>query len=98
MLLVQEVYIAKPGHAGEFAKMMKDGMKDMPAHMNIKVLLDSVTDYNKVVIEYEVESLATFETMMNEEKSKQSANKEEQAGSKYTDFYLTGRREIFRIV
>ncbi len=98
MLLVREVFIAKPGHAGELSKMMKENMKGMPASMNVKVMLDSVTDYNKIVIEYEVESLASFEENMNKEKSKQKDKKEEPKGPKYTDLYLTGKREIFRLI
>ncbi len=98
MLLVREVFIAKPGHAGALSKMMKENMKDMPASMNVKVMLDSVTDYNKIVIEYEVESLAAFEENMNKEKAKQTEKKEAPAGPKYTDMYLTGKREIFRII
>ncbi len=98
MLLVREVFIAKPGSAGALSKMMKENMKDMPASMNVKVMLDSVTDYNKIVVEYEVESLASFEENMNKERSKQTTNKEVPAGPKYTDLYLTGYREIFRII
>jgi hypothetical protein len=101
MLLVREVFIAKPGHAGELSKMMKENMKGMPASMNVKVMLDSVTDYNKIVVEYEVESLAAFEQSMNQEKSKQQSkpkDTKENPGPKYTDLYLTGKREIFRLI
>ncbi len=98
MLLVREVFIAKPGHAGELSKMMKENMKGMPASMNVKVMLDSVTDYNKIVIEYEVESLAAFEASMNQEKAKQTSKKPATKGPKYTDLYLTGKREIFRLI
>jgi hypothetical protein len=94
MLLVREVFIAKPGHAGEFAKMMKDSMKEFKG---AKVMLDMVTNYNKIVIEYEIASLADFEKMMNAEKAKSKSGKKP-TGPKYTDLYLTGKREIFRIV
>jgi hypothetical protein len=98
MLLVREVFIAKPGHAGELSKMMKENMKGMPGFMNAKVMLDSVTDYNKIVIEYEVESLTAFEEMGKQEKSKRESKKKVTKGPKYTDLYLTGKREIFRII
>lgn len=99
MLLVREVFIAKPGHAGELSKMMKENMKGMPAMMNAKVMLDSVTDYNKIVVEYEIESLTAFDQMMNQEKAKQQSKKPAKtSGPKYTDLYLTGKREIFRII
>ena len=63
MYIVRETFIAKPGHTGEFAQLMKSDMAswdDFKGH----VLLDMVTDYNKIVVEYEIESLAAFEKMM----------------------------------
>jgi hypothetical protein len=99
MLLVREVFIAKPGSAGALANMMKENMKGMPGFMNAKVMLDSVTDYNKIVIEYEVESLTAFEEMGKKEKELRAAKKPAKTkGPKYTDLYLTGKREIFRII
>lgn len=98
MLLVREIFIAKPGHAGELANMMKENVKGMPGFLNVKVMLDSVTDYNKIVIEYEVESLAAFEALGKEEKEKRTSKKTAKKGPKYTDLYLTGKREIFRII
>jgi hypothetical protein len=98
MLLVREVFIAKPGSAGALANMMKENMKGMPGFMNAKVMLDSVTDYNKIVIEYEVESLAAFEEMGKKEKENRTSKKPAKKGPKYTDLYLTGKREIFRII
>ncbi len=96
MYIVRETFIAKPGHAGEFAQMMKEEMGSMP---NFKgyVLLDMVTDYNTIVVEYELESLADFEKMQNEHK-KDVAKAKSTKPPKYTELYQTGKREIFRIV
>jgi hypothetical protein len=96
MLIVKETFIARPGHAGELAKLMKKSMAEFEGG-NVKVLLDQVTDYNTIVIEYEVESLAHFEKMMANERSKNTVG-QQPAGPKYTDLYLTGKREIFRVV
>ncbi len=80
MYLIREVYIAKPGHAGEFAELMKAEMaswKDFKGH----VLLDFATEYNKIVVQYEIDSLANFENMFLEHwkqktKTKGKAGKE----------------------
>ena len=97
MYIVRETFIAKPGHAGELAKMMKDemsGWKDFKGH----VLLDMVTDYNTIVVQYEIESLASFEAMMTSHKKETSKKKGKVKPPKYTELYLTGKREIFKVV
>ncbi|MBI2498843.1 hypothetical protein HYV88_01215 [Candidatus Woesearchaeota archaeon] len=94
--LVREVFIAKPGHAGEFAQMMKkemDNWKGFKGH----VLLDMVTNYNKIVVEYEISSLAEFEKMMVDFKKTQAKVKSKRP-PKYTELYQTGKREIYRIL
>ena len=96
MYLIRELFIAKPGHAGEFAQMMKEEMskwKDFKGH----VLLDMVTDYNKIVVEYEIGSLAEFEKMMSDQKAEQTKTKTDKP-PKYTELYQRGKREIFRII
>lgn len=98
MLLVRETFIAKPGHAGELAKMMKGEMSEADASGNMPlVLLDQVAEYNTIIVEYQVKSLADFEETMTKEKTKMKSATPK-PGPKYTDLYLTGRREIFRIV
>ncbi len=97
MLLVRETFIAKPGHAGPFAKMMKDEMKnwkDFKGH----VLLDMVADYNTIIVQYEVKSLAAFESAMSAERAKSKPKAKNAKPPKYTELYQTGKREIFKIV
>ena len=94
--LVRETFIAKPGHAGALAKMMKEEMANWPDFKGY-ILLDFITDYNKIVVEYEIESLAEFETMMNEHKKNQ-AEKKSDAPPKYTELYQKGKREIYKIL
>ena len=96
MYIIRETFIAKPGYAGKFAKIMKDEMakwKDFKGY----VLLDMVTDYNKIVVEYEVEHLADFEKSMQEHKE-DVAKKKDDAPPEYTQLYLHGKREIFKIL
>lgn len=97
MYIVREIFIAKPGYAGELARLMKDEMKkwkDFKGH----VLLDMVTDYNTIVIEYEIESLAQFDEMMAAHRKQQAKVKKGSKPPKYTELYQTGKREIYRIV
>ncbi len=95
MLLVREVFIAKPGSAGKLAKLMKEMANTMDG--KARVLLDFVTDFNKIVIEHEVESLADFEKAMEDyKKNADPAMMEKMKG--YTELYQTGYREIFKVV
>jgi hypothetical protein len=99
--LIREIFIAKPGHAGELAELTKKEMANWPDFKG-HVLLDMVTDFNKIVVEWETESLVDWAKMMDEmnrKKEEAKAQAKEQAKPpKYTELYLTGKREIYRIV
>src|SRR4051812_25732029 len=96
MIIIRETFIAKPGHAGEFARLMKEEMKQWKEFKGY-VLLDMVTDYNTIVVEYEMESLADFEKMMVSHKKDQDKMKDKNPPP-YTQLYQTGKREIFKVV
>ena len=99
MLLVREIFIAKPGHAGELAKLMKTEMKEADASGRLpEVFLDHVAAYNTIVVQYYVKSLTDFENLWEAEKAKQKKATKKRSGPKYTDLYLTGKREILRVV
>ena len=61
-----------------------------------------VGNYNTVVMEMQVNSLAEFEKQMEEYKSGKAQSKMDpqirEEMSKYTEMYLTGRREIYQVV
>jgi hypothetical protein len=99
MIIVREVFVAKPGQASKLAKLFK---KAFAAESNVQVMTDLVGDYNTVVAEMPLNSLAEFEKQMEEYKSgkpdpKMDPKVQEEL-SKYTEMYLTGRREIYQIV
>lgn len=96
MYIVRETFIAKPGHAGKLARMMKDEMDSWPGFKG-HIMLDFVTNYNKIVIEYEMKSLSDFEKMMEDFKKEQAKSKSTKPPA-YTELYQTGKREIFKIV
>ncbi len=99
MLIIREVFTAKPGQASKLAKLFK---KAFGADPNTRVMTDMAGDYNTVVVEVQVNSLAEFEKQMEEYKSGKPDPKMDpkvaEEMSKYTEMYLTGRREIFQIV
>lgn len=97
MYIVRETFIAKPGHAGEFAKLMKKEMGEWKGFKGY-VLLDFVTNYNKIEIEYEISSMAEFESMMTDYKKEQTKSKKDDKPPAYTQLYETGKREIFKVV
>jgi hypothetical protein len=99
MLIIREVFTAKPGQASKLAKLFK---KAMGGEQNIRIMTDMVGNYNTVVVEQQVKTLAEFEKQMEEYRSGKPDEKMDpkvaEEMSKYTEMYLTGRREVFQIV
>jgi hypothetical protein len=99
MLVIREVFTTKPGQASKLAKLFK---RAFGAEQNTRIMTDMVGNYNTVVVEMQVKSLAEFEKQMEDMKSGKPDPKMDpdvaQELSKYTEMYITGRREIFQIV
>jgi|SRR3989338_130189 len=99
MLIVREIFTAKPGMAGKLAKLFKKGFANTT---NARVMTDLVGNYNTVVMEVQVNSLAEWEKQMEAYKSgKPDPNidpKVAEEMSKYTEMYIEGRREIFQVL
>ncbi|MEQ1887331.1 MAG: hypothetical protein ABL967_19865 [Bryobacteraceae bacterium] len=93
MLLIREHFIAKPGCAGKLAKMMKEVME--VAGATSRIMTDAMGDFNQVVIETETPSLAEFEAWMMKNMTN-PAIREKMTG--YNDLWITGKREVFRLV
>lgn len=91
MLLVRETFTAKPGNASKLAKLMK---RAIPGS---RVMTDLVGKYNTVVVEREVESLAAFEKEMDEYRAGKMPAEMAEEMKHYTELYMKGKREIFRI-
>ena len=62
---------------------------------NHRVLTDVTGDFNRVVMEYEVESASEFDEMFKKYAS-DPLIREKAKG--YTDLWMTGNRELFRVV
>jgi len=97
MLIVRETFTAKPGQASKLARMFRKAFANEPGS---RVMTDLVGNYNTVVVEMSVASLADWEKMMEEYKSgkKQMDTGEDSEWKNYTEMYLKGRREVFQVV
>ena len=93
MIAVRNTFVAKPGQASKLAAQLKEAAaaSGFPRH---RVLTDLTGEFNRVVLEYEAESVAEFETRL-QNYSTDPTMREKMKG--YTELYITGHREILRI-
>jgi hypothetical protein len=94
VLVIRNCFVAKAGQASALAAKLKDAATTagIPNH---RVLTDMTGEFNRVILEYEAGSLGEFEGRMREYLSG-GPFREKMKG--YTDLYLTGHREILRVV
>ena len=96
MIIVQDSFVCKPGNASKLAKKCKEAFSNSPEVK--RILSDMSGDFNRVLIVSEYESLAAYERSWEDmQKDKDKMKKMEEAMAGYTDMYLTGSREIFRV-
>jgi len=92
MIVVRNVFVAKPGQASKLAAMFKHAAESarMPGY---RVLTDMTGEFNRVVLEYEVEDLRGVEQQMKDYATSEVLRA---ALKGYTDLYLTGSRELLQ--
>lgn len=97
MIIVHDIFICKPGNASKLAKMFKEMMADDKNLVN--VMTDYVGQYNKVVMVSQFENLTAYEKSW-EDYAKDTKAKEEAATKMkdYHEMFLTGSREVYKIV
>ena len=93
MLVVRNCFTAKPGSASKLAAQIKDAAAAAKIPHS-RVLTDLTGEFNRVILEFEVENVAGFEAQLKEYGSN-TAFREKMKG--YTDLYVTGTREILQI-
>ena len=93
MIVIRETFRDRAGMASRLAQLLSDALLGSPDRT--RILTDVVGPFNTVVIETEVDSLDTFEKRM-EQYSRDAEIRTKMAG--YTDLYIEGRREIYRVV
>lgn len=96
MIIVHDIFICKPGNASKVAKMFKEAMEGDENMVNI--MTDMTGQFNRVIMVSQYENLTAYEQswekyMQNSEEMKKM--QEKMAG--YTDMYLTGSREIYKV-
>ena len=95
MIIVHDIFIAKPGNASKLAKMFKEAIAAQPEF--VEVLTDMTGQYNKVVMVSKYENLAAYEkSFENYMKNEEAMKKMNEIMKGYQDMYLTGSREIYR--
>lgn len=93
MLLVREIFTARPGQAGKLARLLREAASKFgPA--DVRVMTDLIGRMNTVVMETLMPDLLTFESRMRDYASNVEL-REFMAG--YTELYAHGRREIYQI-
>ena len=96
MIIVHDIFIAKPGNASKLAKKFKEAMGQNKELVNI--MTDVTGSYNKVVMVTQYEDLAAFEKSFEQyQQNTEAMKKMTEAMAGYQDMYLTGSREIYRV-
>ncbi len=94
MFVVRETFTARPGMASKLATMLKNTVAAQPG-ARVRVLTDHVGTFNSVVMETEVADLNEFDRRMKEYAERPDV-REQMKG--YHNMYLTGGREIYRVI
>jgi heme-degrading monooxygenase HmoA len=95
MVIVHDIFIAKPGNASKLAKKFKEAMAGNTELVSI--MTDVTGQFNKVVMVTRYESLAAYEKSFEKYKEKSpELKKMEEIMAGYQDMYLTGSREIYQ--
>ncbi len=94
MIIVRNVFIATPGNASKLAAQFKSAAAagKLPRH---RVLTDVTGEFNRVILEYEVDSVSGFEAQMKDYATNETLRT---AMRGYTELYLTGHRELLQLV
>jgi hypothetical protein len=93
MLVVRDIFTARPGKASELARLFRDVTKGSDIG-RVRVLTDFVSTHNTVVVEMEVEDVAALDRAMKD-REKHAARFRE-AG--YTELFYSGHREILQVL
>lgn len=92
MIIVRNVFIARPGSASKLAAQFKAAAAagKLPRY---RVLTDLTGEFNRVVLEYEVDNIGGFEAQQKEYATNEALRS---ALKGYTDLYYTGSRELLQ--
>jgi heme-degrading monooxygenase HmoA len=96
MIIVHDIFVCKPGNASKLAKLFKEAMSGNKELVNI--MTDMTGQFNKVIMVSQYESLTAYEQSWQKYMENAEEMKKMQETMKgYTDMYLTGSREIYKV-
>jgi hypothetical protein len=93
MIVVRNTFVCKPGSASKLAAQLKAAVESKP-EMKARVLTDLMGDFNRVVLEFDAADFGEWEGRMAEYEQ-EGGFRDKMKG--YTDHYMTGTREIFKV-
>lgn len=98
MIIVHDIFVCKPGNASKLAKKFKEAMVPSSPEL-VNIMTDLTGQYNRVIMVSQYETLAAYEKSFEEYRNPTPEMKESMAKMEgYQDMYLTGSREIYRIM
>ena len=96
MIIVQDIFICKPGNASKLAKKFKDAM--VGSNELLHIMTDMTGQYNRVIMVSKYENLTAYEKSWEKYKQDDEATRKmNEAMAGYQDMYLTGSREIYQV-
>ncbi len=94
MIVVRNCFIAKPGNASKLAAQLKEAMAAAGIE-DARILTDLTGEFNRVVLEFQVQSLSDVESRMKQYQTDENFRAKMKG---YTDLWITGTRELLQIV
>jgi heme-degrading monooxygenase HmoA len=94
MIIVHDIFICKPGNASKLAKLFKETMSGQKEFVN--VMTDMTGQFNRVIIVSQFENLTAYEKSWDS-MTEEDMKKMQEAMKGYTEMYLTGSREIYKV-
>lgn len=96
MLIVRDIFTAKPGQASKLAKLFREIATGLE-WKNARVMTDLVSNMHTVVLETQFENLSEFENEMKGYSQGPKAAEMMEKMKGYNDMYYKGKREIFQV-
>lgn len=94
MLVVRNCFVAKPGSASKLATQLKEAAGS-GKFSRYRILTDLTGEFNRVILEYEVQNIAEFEAQWKDYNTNEAFRAKMKG---YTDLWISGSREIMQVV
>jgi hypothetical protein len=96
MIIVHDIFVCKPGNASKLAKLFKETMAHDKNLVNI--MSDMTGQYNRVIMVTKYDDLIAYQKSWEEYSNPTPEMKESMKKMEgYTEMYLTGSREIYKV-